>query len=315
VRFGLLVDASCDLPAQVLAQPNVVVLPIHVRVNNDSWVDDRSSEVRQAFLGATDAIGWRGTIETVPLNVDETREFVLKNLVTQFDYVFAITLSRTRSVIYDTLTEVAIRIQPLATKARTEANIKGPFRLQVCDSSTLFSGHGVIALSLLDELTRNTVTPQISRLIETVYAQNAYTYFAPAGLTQLYQKAKQRGDRSLNFVSYALGSALDIKPIVCAVKGNTAPVAKVRHFEDAANKVFENAAIQVKNGLLSPHLVVSNGGGLDAVRTTRGFEALTNLCARRGVTLHEVPMGIGALVNAGVGGVAVGFLANEHTFE
>jgi fatty acid-binding protein DegV len=315
MRFGLLVDASCDLPVSLIEHPQVVVLPIHARVNDQKWRDDRSESVRKQFLDAVNAIGWKGEIETMPLNADEMRQFVLERLATQFDYVFAVTAMRTRSAIFDTLTEVAIRIQPHATKARLEAGIKGPFRLQVCDSSTLFSGHGAIALSLLDELGRNTITTQISRLVETVYAQNAYSYFAPAGLTQLYQRAKQRGDKSLNFVSYALGSALDIKPIVCAVKGNTAPVAKVRHFEEAADRVLNNATAQVTAGLLSPHLVVSDGGGLEVLRNSEPYEGLRAACAKRGVSLHEVPMGLGALVNAGVGGVAVGFLSGDHQFQ
>jgi fatty acid-binding protein DegV len=295
--------------------PQVVVLPIHTRVNDQTWHDDRTESVRAQFFEAVNAISWKGDIETAPLTNDETRNFVLTNLVTQYDYVFAVTAMRTRSAIYDTLTDVAIRIQPLATKARSDAGVKGPFRLHVCDSSTLFSGHGVIALSLLDELSRNTITTQISRLIETVYASNAYTYFAPSGLSQLYQRAKQRGDKSLNFMSYALGSALDIKPIVCAVKGNTAPVAKVRHFQDAAIRVFDNAAAQVESGLLSPHLVISDGGGLESLKAEPAYENLRSVCAKRGVTLHEVPMGIGALVNAGVGGVAVGFLSRDHHFH
>jgi fatty acid-binding protein DegV len=315
MRFGLLVDASCDLPASQLENSAVRVLPIHCRANEKSWQDDRSALVREEFVSYADSISWQGDIETQPLNTDETRAFVLDRLAKDFDYVFAVTAMRSRSVIFDTLTDVAIRMQPHAAKVRADAEIKGPFRLHVCDSSTLFSGHAAIALSLLDELQKQTVTTQIARMIDTVYSKQAFTYFVPAGLSQLYNRAKARGDKSLNFVSYALGSALDIKPIVCGAKGTTAPVAKVRHFEEAANRVFKNARRQVMRGLISPHVVVSVGGSRDDIFALLEFQALRAACETQDVQLHVVPMGIGALVNAGTGGVAVGFLGQDHTFE
>ncbi len=315
MRFGLLIDASCDVPAEVYEDPRVTVLPIHVQIGEKTLLDDRSAAVRSTFLQAAEAAHWKIALETIPLSAAETRAFILEKLVNQFDYVFAITAMRTRSVIYDTLTEVALRLPTQAMKLRTEAGIKGPFRLHVCDSATLFAGHGVIALTVLDALRSDALTTHIAQLAENTLAPNAYTYFAPASLLQLYSRAKKRGDKSLNFFTYAIGSALDVKPIVCGHAGATAPAAKVRHFADAAEKVMSNTAREIRRGVAAPHVVVSYGCTLEFLKTIPSFDSLRIACNERKVKLHLVPMGIGALVNAGPGGVAVGFVGGPHLFE
>jgi fatty acid-binding protein DegV len=112
-----------------------------------------------------------------------------------------------------------------------------------------------------------------------------------------------------------LGTALDIKPILRAHKGETGPVGKVRGFEHGAQALFDYAARRVQAGLLVPSLSLSYGGDLDDMRNLPGYHALTRVCAEAGVEILESPMGITGMVNVGEGAMTLGLASEEHVAE
>lgn len=59
-------------------------------------------------------------------------------------------------------------------------------------------------------------------------ALNTHGYMVPPDLYYLRNRARTKGDRSVSLFSAALGTALDIKPILHCNKGETGPVAKVK---------------------------------------------------------------------------------------
>jgi fatty acid-binding protein DegV len=315
MRFGVLIDSTCDAPLAMLADPRVVVLPIHAHIGDSTFTEDRSPEVRRAFMTKANAANWHIEVDTEPFSKEETAEFVLDHLAIQFDYVFAIVATRSRSAIYDNLMNVALTGQPQIAKRRAEEDCRGPFRIQVIDMSAMFAGHAVIAQAVLDALDRNELTTQISRKLEQEWVKNAVGYFVPSGLRQLFQKARKRGDRSVSFASYALGSALDIKPIVRGRDGTTGPVAKVRKLERAIGDMLNVAVKQVRAGLFVPHVVMSFDCDPSIFEGLPEYAALQKACKEKNVKLHHAPMGIAALVNAGAGAFAIGFISPEHSFD
>jgi fatty acid-binding protein DegV len=315
MRFGVLIDSTCDAPPGMLADPRVRVLPIHAFIGDQSYTEDRSAEVRKSFVSIGDAAAWKIEVDTAPFSREETAAFVLDHLATQFDYVFAVVATRARSAIYQNLMDVALTLQPQITKRRADAGCRGPFRLQVADMSAMFAGHAVIAQAVLDALDRNELTTTISRKLEQEWVKNACGYFVPSGLRQLFDKARKRGDKSVSFVSFALGSALDIKPIVRGRNGTTGPVAKVRHFEKAVADMLRVCTRQVESGLIVPHVVMSYDCHPTIFEKTPEYAALADACEARQVKLQHAPMGIAALVNAGTGAFSIGFIAPEHEFN
>jgi fatty acid-binding protein DegV len=137
----------------------------------------------------------------------------------------------------------------------------------------------------------------------------------PPDLYYLRNRARAKGDRSVGFLSAALGSALDIKPILHANRGETGPVAKIKGFDPAVTKLFEHAAHRVeRNELLTPTMCLSYGGELEGLRALPGYERLRDACASNNVELFESVMSLTGMVNVGKGAVVVGFAAEGQKF-
>src|SRR3546814_8458923 len=75
-------------------------------------------------------------------------------------------------------------------------------------------------------------------------------------LYYIRNRARAKGDRSVSLFSAALGTALDIKPVLRGYRGDTGPVAKVKGFDAATQQMFEFAARRVDAGLLTPTVAV-----------------------------------------------------------
>ena len=137
----------------------------------------------------------------------------------------------------------------------------------------------------------------------------------PPDLHYLRNRIKKRGDKSVSFLSAALGTALDIKPILHCNRGETGPVAKVKGLTNAVEKMFDYASSRVRAGLMTPTVGISYGGDLDDMRRMPGYERLRETCAEHNVEIFETFMGLSGLVNVGKGAVVVAFAGEAHKFE
>ncbi|MGE8233944.1 MAG: DegV family protein, partial [Stenotrophomonas sp.] len=126
--------------------------------------------------------------------------------------------------------------------------------------------------------------------------------------------ARHKGDRSVGLLSVALGSALDIKPILHGYRGNTEPVAKIKGFDSAVQALFDFVGKRVAHGLMTPVVCISYGGPLDELRALPGYRQLRDNCDQHGVTLLEAVMSLTGMVNVGKGAVTIGFADEPHTF-
>src|SRR3546814_5762387 len=70
-------------------------------------------------------------------------------------------------------------------------------------------------------------------------AANTYGYLVPRDLYYIRNRARAKGDRSVSLCSAALGTALDIKPVLRGYRGDTGPVAKVKGFDRSEEHTSE----------------------------------------------------------------------------
>ena len=112
--------------------------------------------------------------------------------------------------------------------------------------------------------------PKIRARLEHL-AVHTHGYLVPRDLYYIRNRARKKGDRSVSLFSAALGTALDIKPVLHANRGETGPVAKIKGFDAAVQKVFEFAARRVAAGLLTPTLCLCYGGELEEMRALPGY--------------------------------------------
>lgn len=313
MRVGLVVDSACDLPKDFIERHAIEILPISVRIDDVVQVDHRDEEATLGFLHSH--IAERGAnAETIPFTVEQIRDLFLRKLVIDYDYVFCMTITRTRSPIYDNAQKASFAILNEYKAVRSAAGNQTPFALRVIDTQTLFCAQGIIPVEAVRLREAGENPPKIRARLEQL-AANTYGYLVPRDLYYIRNRARMKGDRSVSLLSAALGTALDIKPVLRGYRGETGPVAKIKGFEPAARKMFEFAGRRIAAGLLTPTLTLCYGGELDEMRALPGYTQLREVCTAHNIEVFESVMSLTGMVNVGKGAVVVGFAAEPHKFE
>lgn len=311
MRIGIVVDSACDLPAEFLRQHDITVLPIGVHLDGETLLDDRDAEVRQRFLDEN--LGARGhAAETEPYSAEQIRDLFLGRLVLDYDCVFCLTLAATRSTIHANASRASFAILKDYRPIRQDADVPGPFLMRVIDTGNLFAAQGVSAVEAVRLRAAGHGPGPMRERLEWI-ARHTYGYMLPRDLYYLRARAQKKGDRSVGWFSAALGTALDIKPLLRGHRGETAPVAKVRGFEHGAETMFRHAGQRVRAGLLTPTLCVSYGGDPAALATLPGYAELRETCAECEVELYESPMSVTGMIHVGTGAVSLGFAAEDYS--
>jgi DegV family protein with EDD domain len=312
MRIGIVVDSACDLPKSFLDEHRITILPITVRIGEHTLVDNRDPSVMRTFY--QEKYGSRGQdAETVPFTVDQIRELFLTRLVVEYDYVFALTIASSRSPINANAQQAAHAILTAYKSVRQQHSIEGPFAVRVIDTQNLFAAQGVTAVEAARLARAGESANKIKDRIEFL-AQNTYGYMLPRDLYFLRARAQKKGDRSVGWLSAAVGTALDVKPVLRGYRGDTGAVGKVRGFDEGAQKLFQFAGARVKAGLLAPTLCLSYGGDLGALEALPGYADLVAQCLEAKVEIFTSVMSMTGAINVGEGALAIGFASEPHDF-
>ena len=313
MRIGIVVDSACDVPPDFIEREQITILPVTVQIGSAVLADMRNEQATLNFLtGDTAAQAYNA--DTTPYTVQQVHDLFLSKLVLDYDYVFCITTTRSRSGIFDNAQQASFTILNEYKPVRAAAGLTTPFSLRVIDSQNVFAAVGVLAVEAARLRAAGEGAPKIRARLENLalYTQG---YMVPPDLHYLRNRIKKRGDKSVSFFSAALGTALDIKPVLHCNRGDTAPVAKVKGFENAAEKLFNFAGSQIRAGLMTPTMSLSYGGELGEMRALPGYDDLRVTCASYNIELFESVMSLSGMVNVGKGAVVVGFGAEARKFE
>ena len=313
MRIGIVVDSACDLPQDFIQQHNIVLLPITVRIGEAVLADHRDEQATLSFLHAH--VAEHGAeAETIPFSVVQIRDLFLGKLVIDYDHVFCMTITKTRSPIHDNAMQASFAILNDYKPVRQAAGYNSPFALRVLDTQNLFAAQGVTAVEAVRLRDSGAGVQQIRERLEQL-ALNVHGYMVTRDLYYMRARARHKGDRSVGLISAALGSALDIKPVLHGYRGTTGPVAKIKGFDNAVQRTLAFATQRVRAGLLTPTLCLSYGGELDAMRALPGYDELRAACAGQNVEMFESVMSVTGMVNVGKGALVVGFAAEAHKFD
>ena len=316
MRFGIVTDSCCDLPRSFLDEHGIVLLPISITGADGKpfIIDARDPEATLRFYRERLSKGGT-TYESAPLSAEQIKQLFLDELVAKFDYVFCITVMASRSQIYNNASQAALSMLGSYKPVREAAGVSGPFSLRVFDSYNLFPGQGLIVSEVARLAAAERSSLEIIRQIERLQL-TTQAFLMPENLGQLRQQARRKGDKSVGLMSYMMGSALDIKPIVRGFQGDTQPVTRVRGFEAGAKKLFDTAAEHIESGLDAPVVCVSYGGDVAKLDALPGFTRMKGVAAAHGVQVLASVMSLTAGVNIGIGGIAVAFASpREAVFD
>lgn len=310
MRFGLVIDSPCDLPADFIARHRIINMPVAIHIDGETLVDDRNPELIARFINEN--LGERShNAVSEPYSVEQVSELFLSRLVLEYDCVFCMTTMASRSGIFANAQKASFAILNKYHPIRKAAGVTGPFMMRVIDTQTVFAAQGVSVFEALRLIAQDQPMGAIRERLDYI-VKNTHGYLIPRDLFYLRARIRARGDRSVSLVSAGLGTMLDIKPILRAYQGDTGPVGKARGFEQAAEKLFAYARERVLAGLIVPVLCISYGGDMAEVEKLPGYAELQSACADQSVELMLSPMSVSGMVNIGVGGLALGFAAPDH---
>ncbi|GAB6194855.1 DegV family protein [Lysobacter xanthus] len=314
MRIGLVVDSACDLPLEYIQKHELTLLPITVRIGDAVLADQRNQQATLEFLeNKSDEL--MAQADTQPFTVQQVQDLFLRKLVIDYDYVFCMTITKTRSPIFENTQQASFAILNDYKGPRTAAGITTPFALRVIDTQSVFAGQAIAAVESVRLRDAQEGAPKMRARIEQV-ALNTQAYMVPRDLNYLRARTRHRGDRSVSFLSATLGSALDIKPVLHCNRGETGPVAKVKGFTNAAEKLFGFASRRVRDGkLMTPTLVMSYGGPLDEMRQLPGYAELIETCRMHKVEVLESLMSLTGMCNVGKGSLTLGFASDAAAWE
>lgn len=313
MRIGLVVDSGCDLPKSFIDENNILLLPISVRIGGELFIDNRDP-VRTKEFYERRLLDKTHDAETVPFTVEQIKDLFLKQVVIEADYALVQTIAQSRSPIFQHATEASHAILREYKPIRKNAGVEGPFALRVIDSQTLFAGQAALAAETVRLIDTGVKINEIRQRVADLSAKT-HGYGTFPDLYYVRERGRKKGDKSVNWLSAFMGTALDIKPIICARGGETFPVTKVRGFEAAVERVFDYTAARIQQGLLAPVVCVSYAGDEEAIKQMPGYERLAKAAQANDVRLMTSMMCTTGGVNLGPGALTVGFIAEPKDFE
>ncbi len=308
-RTLVVVDAACDMPSEWLAENNVVVLPIKLSVGDWELYDTHNEfDAMEFFRKDLSARG--NSAATTPLGPIESRDFIQSYLTEKIDNVLQVTITAARSRIYMNSLAAMSHLTVIHNRVRRAIGNRSPFKTWVVDSETGFTGQAVLVAETVNQLNRGVPAADVAASIERLRS-TVHTLVVPKDLFYLYKRASEKGDRSLSWLSYNVAQALDIKPIVHAHAGNTAPILKVRGHQEALDRTINIAAAHVKRGLTIRTVCASYAGNLEDIRTLESFRNLRDTCKRHNVELVLSTMSLTGGINVGIDAFSIAFACDE----
>jgi DegV family protein with EDD domain len=285
-----------------------------VKIGNAVLADQRNEQATLEFLDSQ-STSLIAAAETQPFTVQQIQDLFLSKLVIDYDYVFCMTIMKTRSPIHENAQQASFAILNDYKGPRTAAGITTPFALRVIDTQSLFAGQAITAVEAVRLREAGEGAAKMRARIENV-ALHTHAYMVPRDLHYLRARTRAKGDRSVSLLSATLGTALDIKPVLHGHRGETGPVAKVKGFENAAAKLFGFAARRVREGkLITPTMAMSYGGDLQEMRALPGYADLVETCRQHQIEVFESMISLTAMVNVGRGSLTLGFAADAPGWE
>ena len=309
-RTGIVIDASCDVGPDLLASPDVAVIPIPIRIGNSTYIDQHDAEATARYM-RENANGEGASGQSLPLDAAQMSSLFLEHFALDYDSVYCLTITATRSPIFEAASHGSVLATSAIRSARQAKGILRPFQFRVIDTRNMFAGSGIPAMALQDMLQARIPARDIrGALLRIIDA--THTYYVPDNLGYARARSRVRGDRSISLASVLLGGALDIKPIVLGRQGDTRPVGKYRGRNEAWARLLRFAAAQVRRGLHTPHLIRSYAGALPELQAAPALDALRAACSEHGVNLHVLSMSITGMMNIGPGGLTLAFAGDTQ---
>lgn len=274
-KVKIMTDSTCDLPFDMLAQRDITLVPMHIILGEQSYLDDGTLESLELFRFADNT----GVLpKSAAINAFEF-ETIFRNLLDEdYDIFFLGISSRLSSTMQNAVTAAN--------------NIGAGERISIVDSLSLSTGVGLQVLEASDMALAGASLAEITRHAERIRG-NVQASFVVDTLKYLYM-----GGRCSKLASI-VGSRLKIKPKLELIDGYIVPTQKFRgsRFVDKYyEQVMERAADVDPKRVFVTHCLSSEAENVKArLEKDFGFENVMVTNASATISTHCGPGTIGIL--------------------
>ena len=314
MRRAIVVDAGCDLSERERKALGIELWPIAI-------VHPAAAEIDVRDENALCALYRKGADSLSEASSKPVEQFVarakLLEYTTRQDELLYLAIMSARSPALQHAKQAADSL-PIALQTERKIRKLPNFRFVAHDSQQLLAGYAWLgAYAALRLRVHAQAEYAIQDTITDVEhaAKNVSGYLIPGQLKTIRERAMRKGEKSVGFLGYALGTALDIKPIIACRSGKTGAVGRVRGFENALNEVVGAVIRQIEQGqLLEPLITLVYGGELSGLAQYSVLEKLEIACRKHSVRLLRSMMSVTGLVNIGAGGFSIGLCSKVHPY-
>lgn len=171
----------------------------------------------------------------------------------------------------------------------------------------MFTGQAVLvyeALRLIKDkkLDLQQVVTQLEAIKDRVRS-----FLLPQDLYYLKNRASKKGDKSVGWLSYKVGSLLNVKPIIQCYKGETSPCDKAMGFDKGLEKLFKKTKKAVKAGLSIKIIAMSYAGNLDDIKSLEQYTEFKSYLESKHIPSTLAVMSTTAAVNVGPGAFSIAY--------
>ncbi len=311
LKLGILIDAAADVPQSVLDDPSVRLLPVKVQVDESELLDQRDAKVTRDFNSQFLNLRSAEVSKSVPPDEATIRQFFLDQVSGDFDHVFGLLVTSSRSPIFKSAMAAASKVIADSLPLRMAKGIKGPLFVECYDSQNIGCGYGVQVMEALRQFNLNPSVANLRTQFNEL-SRSAYLYIAPSQLDFILTRAKAKGENSVGMIAGAAAKMLGVLPALRCHRGETGSVAKFRGAANSREFVLDLARRELQRGLLAPFINVGYTGVVDEVQAIANYRSLVAEAQAQGVTVSLQETSPTMSINFGPNALTVGFVARPH---
>lgn len=304
MRIGLATDSTTDLPDEFVREHGIHILPSVILDYQRPLEVGRDVQTSQAFYQGE--LVWRGpSLTTRPATAEEIQRFFLERLVLDYDHVFLVTQSGSRSELAANARVAALCILRDCGRVRAARGLAEPFCMDVIDSQSLFAGPGVLCWQIADLVRRGAQPDQVVAAVQRSLPR-LETYGVVRNLWYVRRRARHRGEHSISIASALLGGVLGICPVFSMRCGESQLIGRHRGFPAAIAALFGIIQERMAQGLGVPCIAISYAGDLEELQRLPAYVELARRAQQDGVRILSSMMSAAAAVWTGPGAITVG---------
>lgn len=309
----VVVDSACDLPPGFIKNNPIKVMPLNITLDGNTMADTLTAgqKIELYQLGSLtrnhDAV-------SSPAGQDQIIQYYLDEIVAEFDFAIGLSVANSRSPNYQNWVDAQTTILRDNHQIRELKGVAGHFGMRVINSATMFTGQGVLAAHTAKLIKEGVNKNEIRERIES-FKNTVYGFAVPRDIGYLRERGRKKGDKSVSFAAALIGKALDISPIIKGSQNVTEPVAKVRGFENAVDKLFDCVIERIEEGLETPFVVISIAEAPVKLLRIKKFLELREVAKGKGVEVLRTVMCPSGGINLGPGTISVGFATSNTDFK